>query len=171
LSSEHRRAWRSRESAAHIGRGQHLVEDAVGQAELRIDAAFGGLVARACRGSGRWRTASSVPSANAFADVRLSNDFPGARYVSVYTLATGIAYTDATLPECSRARGRQNEPAVAVDPRNTNVLVGSANDYCGVYNNGNDADGAPIPAGPIWLGYYRSQNGGVSFRSSLIPTR
>ena len=82
---------------------------------------------------------------------------------------TGTPYTDATLTECSRSRGRQNEPSVAIDPRNTQVIVGSSNDYCGVYNDGADADGAPIPSGPIWLGYYRSQNGGESFRSSLVP--
>jgi len=52
--------------------------------------------------------------------------------------------------------------AVAVDPRNTSVLLGSSNDYCGVYN-ANDADGHPIPVGPIWLGYYRSENAGSSF--------
>src|SRR5437588_12880761 len=100
------------------------------------------------------------------ADVRLSNDCAatcaGAGYVSTYTLATGVPYTDATLNECSRSKGRQNEPAVAVDPRNLRVLIGSSNDYCGVYNNGNDANGAPIPSGPIWLGYYRSENGGPS---------
>src|SRR5205085_6051723 len=38
-----------------------------------------------------------------------------------------------------------------------------------VYNDGVDDDGAPIPSGPIWLGYYRSQNGGASFQSSLVP--
>src|SRR5215211_5350073 len=92
-------------------------------------------------------------------DVRLSNDFPGGGYVSAYTLATGNPYTDATLSECSRARGRQNEPSVAVDPRNTNVLIGSSNDYCGVYNQV-DANGNPIPVGPISLGYYRSENAG-----------
>ena len=102
-------------------------------------------------------------------DVRLTNDYPGGGYVSAYTLATGNPYTDATLQECSRARGRQNEPAVAVDPRNTSVLIGSSNDYCGVYNNGVDANGAPIPSGPVWLGYYRSENGGASFQSSLVP--
>src|SRR5262245_10464738 len=103
-------------------------------------------------------------------DVRLTNDNPGGTgYVSDYTLVTGTAYTDATLTECSRSRGRENEPAIAVDPRNTNVLVGSSNDYCGVYNNGSDADGAPIPSGPIWLGYYRSENSGHSFVSSLVP--
>jgi hypothetical protein len=60
----------------------------------------------------------------------------GAGYVSAYTLATGNAYTDATLDECTISRGRQNEPAVPVDPRNTSVLLGSSNDYCGVYNRG-----------------------------------
>ena len=49
------------------------------------------------------------------------------------------------------------------------MILGSSNDYCGVYNDGVDQDGAPIPSGPIWLGYYRSQNGGESFRSSLVP--
>lgn len=112
---------------------------------------------------------ATTASGSSLADVRLSNDFVGGGYVSVYTLATGLPYTDATLAECSRARGRQNEPSVGVNPRDTRVIIGSSNDYCGVYNDGEDADGAPIPSGPIWLGYYRSENAGVSFRSSLVP--
>jgi len=102
-------------------------------------------------------------------DVRLTNDVAGVGYLSNYTMVTGRAYTDATLAECSRARGRQNEPSVAINPRDPRVMVGSSNDYCGVYNDGVDADGAPIPSGPIWLGYYRSENGGRSFQSSLVP--
>jgi hypothetical protein len=110
--------------------------------------------------------AASTPGA----DVRLSNDAPTTPgYVSDYTLATGTPYTDATLAECSRSRARENEPSVAVDPRSPQVIVGSSNDYCGVYNDGVDAFGAPIPSGPIWLGYYRSENGGTSFTSSLVP--
>ena len=97
------------------------------------------------------------------ADVRLTND--NSSYVSEYTLATGVPYTDQTLQECSVSRGRENEPSVQLDPRNTNVLLGSSNDYCGVYNRG-AAAGA---VGPIWLGYYRSENGGSSFTSSLVP--
>src|SRR5437899_7758392 len=104
------------------------------------------------------------------ADARLTNDCHpdagcGAGYVSAYTLATGTPYTDATLNECTISHGRQNEPAVAVDPRNTSLLLGSSNDYCAVYNKG-------IPAGavgPIWLGYYRSLDGGGSWTSSLVP--
>ena len=65
------------------------------------------------------------------ADVRLTNDCHpdvsppstaatatcGVGYVSAYTLATGNAYTDQTLNECTVSRGRENEPAVAMDPR------------------------------------------------------
>jgi hypothetical protein len=101
------------------------------------------------------------------ADVRLTNDQPPG-YVSNYTQVTGTPYTDATLAECSRARGRQNEPAVAIDPRNPRVIVGSSNDYCGVYN-ATASDGTPLAIGPIWIGNYRSENGGTSFVSSLVP--
>ncbi|MGZ8701688.1 MAG: sialidase family protein [Gaiellaceae bacterium] len=103
------------------------------------------------------------------ADVRLTNDCHpdacGIGYLSAYTLATGNPYTDQTLDECTVSKGRENEPAVQVDPRNTNVLLGSSNDYCGVYNRG-AAAGA---VGPIWLGYYRSEDQGASFKSSLVP--
>lgn len=110
--------------------------------------------------------AASTPGA----DVRLSNDDPTTPgYVGDYTLVTGIPYTDPTLSECSRSRGRENEPSVAVNPRDQRVIVGSSNDYCGVYNDGVDSDGAPIASGPIWLGYYRSETGGASFTSSLVP--
>ena len=114
-------------------------------------------------------SAISVSASTPGTDVRLTHDEAASGYMSAYTLATGIPYSDATLDECSVSHGRQNEPAVAVDPRNTNVLIGSSNDYCGVYNNGDDANGAPIPSGPIWLGYYRSEDSGGTFVSSLVP--
>src|SRR3954471_7177411 len=104
------------------------------------------------------------------ADVRLTRDDPaqpGGGYISNYTMVTGSPYSDATLDECTRSRGRENEPSVAIDPRQTHVIVGSSNDYCGVFNT--TVDGVPQPVGPIWLGYYRSQNGGSSFQSSLVP--
>lgn len=124
------------------------------------------LVAVAVCFSAVWVTtvAASTPGA----DVRLTHDASDPGYVSAYTLATGTAYTDATLAECSGSRGRQNEPAVAIDPRDPAVVVGSSNDYCGVYNR-NNAQGNPIAVGPIWLGYYRSENSGASFTSSLVP--
>src|SRR5881227_1159687 len=113
---------------------------------------------------------SAISASTPGADARLTNDCHpdpgcGAGYISGYTLATGVPYTDQTLDECTVSHGRQNEPSVAVDPRNTSLLLGSSNDYCGVYNRG-------IPAGavgPIWLGYYRSLNAGSSWTSSLVP--
>jgi hypothetical protein len=107
-----------------------------------------------------------VGSTLAVGDVRLSNDLGGG-YTSAYTMATGNAYTDDTLTECGVSKGRQNEPAVEMDPRDPDVLLGSSNDYCGVYQPPGAA--APAPIGPIWLGYYRSENGGTSFQSSLVP--
>jgi len=104
----------------------------------------------------------------AAAQTRLSNDSAkSGGYVSAYTLATGQSYTDAVLSECSIARGRQNEPSVAVDPRDLRVLIGSSNDYCGMYAGSTPGNFAPN--GPIWLGYYRSEDGGASFVSSLVP--
>lgn len=127
-----------------------------------------GVAAVAVVGAGGLTASASTPGA----DVRLTNDSPGTSgYISNYNLnnPTSPVAPDPTLAECSRSRGRQNEPASVIDPRNPQVIVGSSNDYCGVYNDGSDADGAPIPSGPIWLGYYRSENGGASFQSSLVP--
>ena len=108
-----------------------------------------------------------VPAAQAIgANVRLTNDDPAlSGYTSDYTLVTGTPYTDGVLSACSQSRGRQNEPAVAVDPRNPDVIVGSSNDYCPVFN----ADGTFLGLGDIWLGYYRSEDGGQNFTSSLVP--
>jgi len=90
---------------------------------------------------------------------------PLSGYTSDYTLVTGTPYTDDVLTACSQSRGRQNEPAVAVDPRNTQVIVGTSNDYCGVFA----MNGTFVGLGDVWLGYYRSENGGATFTSSLVP--
>src|SRR3954467_5903757 len=109
---------------------------------------------------------ASAAAGSPGADRRLTNDATG--YVSEYTLATGNPYTDDVLNECSVARGRQNEPADEIDPRNPGVIVGSPNDYCGVYAGSGTSD-HPVASGPIWLGYYRSEDSGLSFTSSLVP--
>src|SRR5262249_3319314 len=110
---------------------------------------------------------AGVPAAQAGpANTRLTHDDgSGGGYVSDYTLVTGNVYTDDVLKACSQSRGRQNEPAVAVDPRNRQVILGSSNDYCGVFQ----ANGTFLGLGDVWLGYYRSENGGASFTSSLVP--
>jgi hypothetical protein len=115
---------------------------------------------------------SAIASFNADPERRLTNDdgtpsIPATNggYISDYTLVTGNSYTDAVLTACSQSHGRQNEPAVAVDPRNTQVIVGSSNDYCPVFS----ADGTFLGLGDVWLGYYRSEDRGGSFKSSLVP--
>src|SRR5262249_2227228 len=103
---------------------------------------------------------AGVPAAQAGpANTGLTHDDgSGGGYVSDYTLVTGNVYTDDVLKACSQSRGRQNEPAVAVDPRNRQVIVGSSNDYCGVFQ----ANGTFLGLGDVWLGYYRSEDGGGS---------
>src|SRR5260370_31935308 len=102
----------------------------------------------------------SVTSLAVGQNARLTNDVGGG-YSSAYTIATGIPYTDAVLTECSIARGRQNEPAVAVDPRNTQVLIGSSNDYCGVYAGSTSVF---VPARPDLLAYFPPGGGGPPLR-------
>jgi hypothetical protein len=66
--------------------------------------------------------------------------------------------SDATMAACSTGRRSQNEPSVAVDPHNTQVIVAGANDYC-----------AAILNGDVWTGYYRTANGGRTWQDSLVP--
>lgn len=68
------------------------------------------------------------------ADVSLTHDSASSGgYISAYTIAAGVPYADSVLNECSKAQGRQNEPSAAINPSNVNVILGSSNDYCGVY--------------------------------------
>ena len=68
----------------------------------------------------------SVNASTPGADVRVTNDQPGGTgYVSNYNInhpGSPVAKDD-TLTACSTARGRQNEPAVAIDPRNGRVRI------------------------------------------------
>jgi len=95
----------------------------------------------------------ALPAAQATpTNVRLTNDNgSNGGYVSDYTMVTGTPYTDAFLTACSQSRGRQNEPAVAVDPRNPQVIVGSSNDYCGVFSS----DGCFVGLRDVCLFYSR----------------
>jgi hypothetical protein len=78
-------------------------------------------------------------------------------YLSADQLAGGT-YTDAVLQRCGIDRRMQNEPTLAIDPRNPTVWTSGSNDYCTVPNT-TDA----------WAGFYRSTDGGASWTDSLLP--
>jgi hypothetical protein len=94
-------------------------------------------------------------TANGF-NSRVTRDDPANLPQPSYTRYDGT--TDATMLNCSGNKRSQNEPAVAVDPRDTNIVTAGSNDYC-----------AAVVNGDVWAGYYRSTNGGASWQDSLVP--
>lgn len=81
----------------------------------------------------------------------------GGSYLSADQLAGGT-YTDAVLARCGVDFRMQNEPTLAIDPRNPMVWTSGSNDYCTVPT-----------AGDAWAGFYRSSNGGTTWTDSLLP--
>ena len=73
--------------------------------------------------------------------------------------------TDVTIESCSddadplAGGNRQaNEPSVAINPSNPDVMVAGSNDYCPV-----------ATFGDAWMGFYVSTNGGDTWTDSLNP--
>jgi hypothetical protein len=98
-------------------------------------------------------TASAAPT-----NVRVTHDNgTGGGYVSADQLAGGT-YTDGVLARCGTDRRQQNEPTLAIDPRNTAIRTSGSNDYCGIPTN-RDA----------WAGFYRSTDSGAHWTDSLLP--
>src|SRR5919197_1039290 len=91
-------------------------------------------------------------AATARADVRVTRDATAGSY------ARYNGTSDKTTRACSTGRRSQNEPTIAVDPRNPSVVVAGSNDYC-----------AQIVNGDVWAGYYRSTDGGSTWHDSLVP--
>ena len=94
----------------------------------------------------------AAPPGGAASNSRVTVDNDG---TSSYTRYDGSS--DAVTTRCSHDRRSQNEPAVAVDPNDTDVVVAGANDYCTAPNTGD-----------VWAGYYRT-DGGTSWQDSLVP--
>jgi hypothetical protein len=93
-------------------------------------------------------------SATANARVTLN----GTSYLSADQIGGTGSYTDAVLTRCGDDKRPQNEPTLAIDPRNPVVWVAGSNDYCTVPT-----------AGDAWPGYYRSTDNGAGWVDSLVP--
>ena len=87
-------------------------------------------------------------------DLRITADATAGSYVRY------DGQTDPVMTACSTSRRKQAEPTVAIDPRDTSIVVAGANDHC--INATNNADRA-------WVGFYRSTDGGANWRDSLVP--
>jgi hypothetical protein len=94
-----------------------------------------------------------APPAHAATDARVTVDDAAGSY----QLANDGG-TDETMTRCSEGRRQQNEPTIAVDPTDTDVVVAGSNDYC-----------AAIVNNEVWAGYYRSEDGGQTWANSLVP--
>ena len=98
-----------------------------------------------------------TPGVATGANVRVTVD-AGSSYVSADMLGGTGTYTDSTLARCGVDRRMQNEPTLALDPRNPAVRTSGSNDYCTVPTNGD-----------AWAGFYRSANSGAAWTDSLLP--
>ncbi len=88
--------------------------------------------------------------------VTVDNNSSGA-YVSADQLG-GSSYTDAVLARCGKDRRMQNEPTLAIDPRDSRIWASGSNDYCTVPT-----------VGDAWAGFYRSTDSGKHWTDSLLP--
>jgi hypothetical protein len=87
--------------------------------------------------------------------------------VTAYPYVRQDGSSDAVITTCSNVvsggtdaggRRQQNEPSVAIDPNDPDLVVVSANDYC-----------TGPSFGDAWQGVYVSRDGGHVFRDSLLP--
>jgi hypothetical protein len=122
----------------------------------RVVLICGGAAVAALMSQGLPAVAASGPSAGANARVTVDNGANGV-YLSAAQLAGG-SYTDGVLQRCGTDRRMQNEPTLAIDPRDHSVWAAGSNDYCTVPT-----------AGDAWAGFYRSSTGGSSWTDGLLP--
>ena len=102
----------------------------------------------------------AIPLALAFVLLTTSGILPA----SALTVSANVnVIQPGSLNSGDQNHLQQNEPWITIDPANTNVLVTGANDY---------RRSRFLPVGvptSIWMGYYRSTNGGGAWTNDLVP--
>lgn len=92
------------------------------------------------------------------ADTRVTRDDTAGSYGGL------LGPAEAEEVECSTRRRQQQEPSVAVNPRNPDVIAVGAMDTCIAVRSP-----LPIPMAQHWLSYYRSNDGGATWQAALLP--
>jgi hypothetical protein len=69
--------------------------------------------------------------------------------------------SDALGPSFDCDNLQQNETTIAVDPTNPDIIVAGANDY--------RLELSDKFSNTVWMGYYRSTDGGLSWSNSFVP--
>jgi hypothetical protein len=88
----------------------------------------------------------------AASNARVTND------ASANSYRASDGSTDAALTACSTGRRAENEPTVAVNPHDPDVIAAGSNEYC-----------LQTVGGDVWAGIYRSTDGGSTWSNSLVP--
>ncbi|QGF23451.1 sialidase family protein [Raineyella fluvialis] len=127
-------------------------------ARVRLAIAYAAIAAAALLTQGGAAHATPPPpTPTAGTNVRVTLDNGTSTWKSADQLAGG-SYTDAVLARCTTDRRQQNEPTLAIDPRNPDVWAAGSNNYC-----------TTATVGDAWAGFYRSSNGGGTWTNSLLP--
>ena len=92
------------------------------------------------------------------ANIRVTNDNSSSGSYQSADQLNGGTYSDGVLTRCGTDKRMQNEPTIAIDPRDPSVRTAGSNDYCTVPT-----------AGDAWAGFYRSTDGGTHWTDSLLP--
>src|SRR3989442_15939057 len=105
-------------------------------------------------------TIKALPLALAFVLLTVSGILPA----SALTVGANVnVIQPGSLNSGDQNHLQQNEPWITIDPTNTNVWVSGGNDY-----RRSRFLPASVPTS-IWMGYYRSANGGGACTYDLVP--
>ena len=110
-------------------------------------------------GSSTSSAMAGTPAAAAMPTLAATSGDTAVSTDSSYVKANARTPSDGdAIAFCGQNRRQQNEPAAAVDYRDSTIVTSGSNDYCTVQGDGS-----------TWTGFYRSTDGGATWTDSLLP--